>query len=71
MELFSVSSKCVNNPTPASTINFRNLVMLCAIMVGFSMCSLAQQATIVGTVTDPSGAVVPKASITVTKRWHW
>src|SRR5882724_4096857 len=64
--MFSVSSKCVNNPTPASTINFRNLVMLCAIMVGFSICSLAQQATIVGTVTDPSGAVVPKASITVT-----
>ena len=65
--MFSVSSKCVNLPTPATrNFNLRHLVMLCVIAVGFSICSLAQQATIVGTVTDPSGAVVPKASITVT-----
>ncbi len=31
-----------------------------------SVAALAQTATVLGTVTDPSGAVVPTATITVT-----
>ncbi len=35
-------------------------------LLGFASVALAQQATIVGTVTDPSGAAVPNATITIT-----
>ena len=35
-------------------------------MVGFTITAFAQQATIVGTVTDPSGAVMPNVNITIT-----
>src|SRR5271169_6451769 len=35
-------------------------------MIVFSASTFAQQTTIVGTVTDPSGAVVPNVAITVT-----
>jgi hypothetical protein len=65
--MFSVSSKCVSRRTPAArNLNLRRFVMLGGILLALPICALAQQATIVGTVTDPSGAVVPKAAITVT-----
>src|SRR5580693_8692358 len=35
-------------------------------LVGFTFSTFAQQATIVGTVTDPSGAVVPNVTVTLT-----
>jgi hypothetical protein len=35
-------------------------------LTGFSISAFAQQATIVGTVTDPSGGVVANVNITVT-----
>jgi hypothetical protein len=41
------------------------LVILCTFLLGFSFHALGQEATIVGTVTDPSGSVVTKAAITV------
>jgi hypothetical protein len=44
----------------------RLAVLLAAIFVMFAAQALAQEATIVGTVSDPSGAAVPNASITVT-----
>ncbi len=44
----------------------RTLVILCGLMVGLSFSAFAQQATIVGTVTDPSGSVVPNVEITAT-----
>jgi len=44
----------------------RLAVLLAAFVVLFAAQALAQEATIVGTVTDPSGAAVPNAAITVT-----
>jgi hypothetical protein len=36
------------------------------LLFGFSLCAGAQQATVVGTVTDPAGAALPNVTITVT-----
>jgi hypothetical protein len=44
----------------------RLAILLAAFFVVFAAQALAQEATIVGTVTDPSGAAVPNAAITVT-----
>jgi hypothetical protein len=46
--------------------SFRLVILLAATVVLFAAQALAQEATIVGTVTDPSGAAVPNASITIT-----
>ena len=44
----------------------RFLLILAVALIGFSASTFAQQATIVGTVTDPSGAVVPNVNVTLT-----
>jgi hypothetical protein len=44
----------------------RFLFILSVGLLGFSLSTLAQDASIVGTVTDPSGASVPNVRITVT-----
>ena len=44
----------------------RLAILLATFFVMFAAQALAQEATIVGTVTDPSGAAVPNAAITVT-----
>src|ERR1700676_1932043 len=44
----------------------RFLFVLLVALIGFSASTFAQQATIVGTVTDPSGAIVPNVNITLT-----
>jgi hypothetical protein len=44
----------------------RLAVLLAVFFVLCAAHALAQEATIVGTVTDPSGAAVPNAAITVT-----
>ncbi len=44
----------------------RLALLLAALCVMFAVPALAQEATIVGTVTDPTGASVPNASITIT-----
>jgi Carboxypeptidase regulatory-like domain len=41
-------------------------LILCLLVLAFAMVASAQQATIVGTITDPSGAAVPGVQITVT-----
>ncbi|HEY6384298.1 MAG TPA: carboxypeptidase regulatory-like domain-containing protein [Candidatus Acidoferrum sp.] len=46
----------------------RFLFMLLVALVCYSSSALAQQATIVGTVTDPSGAVVPNVAVTLTNK---
>ena len=40
------------------------ILALCVVFLGLPLLALAQEATILGTVTDPSGAAVPNASIT-------
>ncbi|MFZ1156813.1 MAG: TonB-dependent receptor [Candidatus Sulfotelmatobacter sp.] len=45
---------------------FRLAVLLAAMFVVFAGQALAQEATIVGTVTDPTGAAVANATITIT-----
>jgi hypothetical protein len=45
---------------------FRLAVLLAALFVIFAGQALAQEATIVGTVTDPTGAAVANAAITIT-----
>ena len=47
-------------------LDLRLVLLLAAIVLLFAAQGLAQEATIVGTVTDPSGAAVPNVSITVT-----
>ncbi|MGH9501262.1 MAG: carboxypeptidase regulatory-like domain-containing protein [Terriglobales bacterium] len=44
----------------------RSLLILCLLMVGFSFSAFAQNATVVGTITDPSGSVVPNVTVTAT-----
>ena len=45
---------------------FRFLFVLLVALIAFSASTFAQQATIVGTVTDPSGALVPNVAVTLT-----
>jgi hypothetical protein len=58
------------SPTHAGSfglsLNLRLVLLLGALIVLLAAQGLAQEATIVGTVTDPSGAAVPNVSITVT-----
>jgi hypothetical protein len=44
----------------------RWFLVVCTLMTVDSLSTLAQNATILGTVTDPSGAAVPNVHITVT-----
>ena len=46
--------------------NFRLLLTLLVLLTVFTSISLAQEATIVGAVTDSTGAAVPNASIVIT-----
>jgi carboxypeptidase family protein len=52
--------------TQFKRFRFRFLFVLLVSLIGFSASTFAQQATIVGTVTDPSGAVVPNVAVTLT-----
>ena len=60
------------SPTNAGSLglfkrcDLRLVLLLAALVLLFAAQGLAQEATIVGTVTDPSGAAVPNVSITVT-----
>lgn len=46
--------------------SLRSLAVLFVFLGALASVALAQEATIVGTVTDPSGAAVPNAAITIT-----
>src|SRR5579859_2860632 len=50
----------------ANPFRLRFLFVLLVALIAFSFPTFAQQATIVGTVTDPSGAVVPNVAIAIT-----
>lgn len=43
-----------------------SLALLCMFFLGLSFHAFGQEATILGTVTDPSGSVVPNVAITIT-----
>ena len=47
-------------------LDLRLLLLIAAAVIVFAAQGVAQEATIVGTVTDPSGAAVPSATITIT-----
>ena len=44
----------------------RSLLILCLLLVGLPFYAFAQTATVVGTVVDPTGSVVPDVTITAT-----
>jgi Carboxypeptidase regulatory-like domain/TonB dependent receptor len=59
------------SPSPAvKGCNVRRLAIIClgacVFLALFATSAIAQEATIVGTVTDPTGAAVPNATITIT-----
>jgi hypothetical protein len=47
-------------------VRLRQLLILCILALTFAFHAAAQEATIVGTVTDSSGSVIPGVQITVT-----
>jgi hypothetical protein len=47
-------------------VRLRQLLILCILALAFAFHAAAQEATIVGTVTDASGSVIPGVQITVT-----
>ena len=46
--------------------NFKYLLLLIVALVALPSCTFGQNATVVGTVTDPSGGVVAGVTITIT-----
>ena len=61
------SSLCVRVVAHAvKQFSFRRAVVFAVMLLGFSSLAFAQNATVVGTVTDPSGSAIPNAKITVT-----
>jgi hypothetical protein len=62
-----ISSLCVRAVARApKQFRVRFPFVLLVALIGFSCTTFAQQATIVGTVTDPSGAVIPNVAVTLT-----
>ncbi len=49
-----------------SSAKWYQFVVLVVLLLGLGLSAFAQEATIVGTVTDPTGATVPNASIAIT-----
>jgi hypothetical protein len=65
--MFCVSSSSFwNCIVTARKYKLHYLSVLCLLFFGLASVSFGQNATIVGTVTDPSGAVMPNVNITVT-----
>ena len=47
-------------------VRWRHFALLCALLLGVSFQAFAQEATMVGTITDPSGSVIANVKITFT-----
>src|SRR6266567_3750857 len=63
---FESSSSFSNCIVTARKYKLHYLSVLCLLLFGLTSVSFGQNATIVGTVTDPSGGVMPNVNITVT-----
>ncbi len=57
------SQRCVR---ALRRLSISHLVVLALLLLGVAFLTSAQEATIVGTVTDPSGSVVPNVTVTIT-----
>lgn len=65
----SLVLRAVQKPgTKGDWFCFRTLLLLLVSVLAVSLSAVAQQATIVGTVTDPSGAALPNVHIVVTNK---
>ena len=64
LSLLSVS--CRVSKFVSKSFRLSHAIALCMFVLGFSSQAFAQNATVVGTVTDPSGAAVANATITIT-----
>jgi hypothetical protein len=62
----TVALICPESQSPAKSRATRLLLTLCMVLAGLSPLAFSQEGTIVGSVTDPSGAAVPNAAVTVT-----
>ena len=76
-----VSCVCGPNPAQTTDINYiggldmksdflRGCFLALALLLFGSASAFAQEATILGTVTDPSGAAVANVSVTITSLEH-
>src|SRR5882757_3090299 len=67
VEMKSAFSKCVGRLALANNLfNVKYLLILFIMAIALPFCAKAQDATVVGTITDPSGAAVANATVTVT-----
>src|SRR5260370_23977694 len=58
---------CVDTRSKSSKLfNLKYLAILILALAGLPFLDTAQEATIVGTITDPSGAAVPNVTVTIT-----
>jgi hypothetical protein len=65
--MYSVSSKCSGSSMGVLKLsNLRYLLILLVLLAGLPFRASGQEATIVGTVTDPSGAAVANVKVTLT-----
>ncbi len=64
MHLFSSCGRSVF--TALKHVRLHHLFVLCLALVALSFTAKAQDATIVGTITDPSGAAVPNVKVSAT-----
>src|ERR1700743_2107056 len=64
MHIFSACGRSVF--TALKHVRLHHLAVLCVALVALSFTAKAQDATIVGTVTDPSGGAVPNVKISAT-----
>src|SRR5690349_18970063 len=65
--MYFSSSQCVRAVARAFVrFSVSRALVLAVMLLGLSSLAFAQNATVVGTVTDPSGSAVPNAKVTVT-----
>jgi hypothetical protein len=65
--MYFSSSLCVRAVARSfKKFSLSRAVIFAVMLLGFSSLAFAQNATVVGTVTDPSGSAIPNAKVTVT-----